>query len=36
MALKLGEEQVFCLKGEQPGATYEYILSKNYEKRTAF
>ena len=26
MALKLGEEQLFCPKGEQPSATYEYIL----------
>ena len=26
MALKLGEEHLFCPKGEQPSATYEYIL----------
>ena len=27
MALKLWEEQLFHLKGEQPSTTYEYILS---------
>ena len=27
MPLKLGEEQLFHLKGEQPSATYDYILS---------
>ena len=26
MALKLGEEQLFSPKGEQPSATYDYIL----------
>ena len=31
MALKLGEEQLFHLKGEQPSATYDYILSINHE-----
>ena len=31
MALKLEEEQLFSLKGEQPSATYEHILSINDE-----
>ena len=31
MALKLEEEQLFSLKGEQPSATYEHILSINGE-----
>ena len=31
MALKLGEEQLFSLKGEQPSATYDNILSINCE-----
>ena len=31
MALKLEEEQLFSLKGEQPSATYDYILSINSE-----
>ena len=31
MALKLGEEQLFCLKREKPSASYEYILSINCE-----
>ena len=36
MALKLGEEQLFCLKREKPSASYEYILSINCEKTSAF
>ena len=36
VALKLGEEQLFHLKGEQPSATYDYILSINCEKTSAF
>ena len=36
MALKLGEEQLFSPKGEQPDATYDYILSINCEKTSAF
>ena len=36
MALKLEDEQLFCLKGEQPSATNEYIFSINFEKTTAF
>ena len=31
MALKLGEEQLFSLKGEYKSATYDYILSINCE-----
>ena len=36
MALKLREEQLFHLKGEQPSATFECILSINCEKTSAF
>ena len=36
MALKLGEEQSFIPKGEQPNATCDYILSINYEKTSVF
>ena len=36
MALKLGEEELLSLKGEQPSATYDYILSINCEKTSAF
>ena len=36
MALKLGEEQLFCLKREKPSASYEYILPINCEKTSAF
>ena len=36
MSLKLWEEQLFCLKGEQQSATYDYILSVNCEKTSAF
>ena len=36
MAIKLGEEQLFILKGEQPSATYDYILSVNLEKISLF
>ena len=36
MALKLGEEQLFSPIGEQPSTTYDYILSINCEKTSAF
>ena len=36
MALKLGEEQLLSPKGEQPSATYDYIISINYERTSAF
>ena len=36
ISLKLGEKQLFSLKGEQPSATYDYILSINCEKTFPF
>ena len=36
MALKLEEEQLFSLKGEQPSETYDYILLINCEKTSPF
>ena len=36
MTLKLGEEHLCSPKGGQPNATYDYILSINCEKTSAF
>ena len=36
MSLKFGKEHLLSPKGEQPSATYDYIISINYERTSAF